>query len=133
MAIITTDEQFARACNQLVSEGALITIGARFIDRVTRRVIDENDNSDITPSMAVLESALDRFNTALVSEQQEQSDDTTAKDNLLAIVDTGLTQIADDIAAIDGGGTAQLAQILRRTLVRQDRMIKAMRAVIRNR
>lgn len=60
--------------------------------------------------------------------------DANDKDQMLSIIDAGLTQIATDKAAIDNNANAaELAQILKRTLNRQDKIIRAIRALIRNR
>lgn len=65
MATITTNDDFVNACNYLIAQGQLASIGARFIDAVNRVVIDEDNNSNITPNTATLEAALDSANTEI--------------------------------------------------------------------
>ncbi len=71
MATIQTNEDFVSACNHLIASNQLTVQGARYIDRVARKVIDERigGNVDITPIMATLESALDAATVTMTTEQ----------------------------------------------------------------
>lgn len=71
MAIISNDEDFVLALNHLIAQGQLPVQGARFIDRVARKVIDERigGNVDITPDTPTLEAALDAATVTLTTEQ----------------------------------------------------------------
>lgn len=84
MAAITNDEQFALACSYLVSVGLLPVQGERQIIPIERKVYDQRGSGienqfDITPNTATLESALDSAN-ALVAEGVLLSESATQKE-----------------------------------------------------
>lgn len=149
MATITTDEQFALACNHLIAASLLSVQGERFIDRAARKVIDERigGNVDITPDTPTLESALDAAIVTLTTEQANRATDTRERATLLDLAAAALTQIDNDKTAIANGKTAAqaattLAQmrtillgmldIQGHTVNRQESEIKALRALIRS-
>ena len=73
MAAITNDEQFRLACSYLVSVGLLPVQGERVIAATARKVYDQRgagieNQFDITPNTATLESALDSANAAVTDE-----------------------------------------------------------------
>lgn len=83
----------------------------------------------------------------LTTAQQTRAEDTNARTTLLSLAESALTQIASDRAAIANGKTAAqaattLAQmrtvivgmldVMDNTCNRQDREIRALRAIIRN-
>lgn len=79
MAAIDSDEKFALACNWLIEQGQLPVTGERQVIPVERKVYDAVPNpnpppgqllTDVTPSQAVLEAALDSA-LAAIAQQQE--------------------------------------------------------------
>lgn len=111
MAAIDSDEKFALACNWLIEQGQLPVTGERQVIPVERKVYDAVPNpnpppgqllTDVTPSQAVLEAALDSA-LAAIAQQQEIDEARTGlakiRQYLLqqlvrAVPDTPLQQVA---------------------------------------
>lgn len=79
MAVIDTDEKFALACNWLVDNGQLQVTGERQVIPSERKVYDAVPNpnpppgqllTDITPSQAILEAALDSALAAIADAEE---------------------------------------------------------------
>lgn len=69
----------------------------------------------------------------LTTAQQTQATDGTSRTDLLAQAAAGIQQIADDRTALAAATTlAQVRPIVDNILVRQERIIKALRAVLRS-
>jgi hypothetical protein len=152
MTLIENDNDFIQACDYLVTQDLLPVQGSRFVDPFARKVFDERGTGienliDITPDTPTLEAALDSANAAMATQVATATEDTNERATLLQQAAAALTQIGNDLTAIGNGKTAAtnattLAQM--RTVVlgmldvlehqcnRDEREIKALRAIIRN-
>lgn len=136
-----TKEQFRDACAYLAENGGLTVSGERYIDAHNLKIWDDSHDPktkvrthhvDITPNEATLQQALIDLASQQATEQAQVTEDNDAFSDLLTIANAGLTQIANDLTALDTATTiASIKPIVQNALNRQDKMLRVMRGIIR--
>jgi hypothetical protein len=98
--------------------------------------LDDIEWRGVLPVMPTEQNLIDAYNAhlaALTSKQQETATDTSERATLLQQAATALTQIESDKAALTAAASlAAVKPIVTNMLNREERIIKALRAIIRS-